>query len=139
MNTALTSRLAAAASLVLLALAPARAADPPGILWETTSQVIMEGMPFSPPLQTTKLCSPKTWTKPPAGGDASCRTSNYKMVGNKATWAVACAGDMPMTGVGEMTFEGTDSYTGAIKFTSAEMNMTVKLSGRKTGTCDNPQ
>ena len=39
MITALTGRLAAAASLGLLVLSPARAADPPGVLWETTSQM----------------------------------------------------------------------------------------------------
>ena len=44
-----------------------------------------------------------------------------------------------MTGTGEMTFDGNDSYTGTIKFASEQMKMTVKLSGRKTGDCDNPQ
>src|SRR4249920_2658387 len=44
MITALTGRLAAAAWLVfLLVLSPARAADPPGVLWDTTSQVAMAG------------------------------------------------------------------------------------------------
>ena len=46
---------------------------------------------------------------------------------------------MAMQGTGEMIFEGSDSYTGAIQATSQGMNMTIKLSGKKVGTCDNPQ
>jgi hypothetical protein len=46
---------------------------------------------------------------------------------------------MPMQGKGEMTFAGSDSYTGAIQATTQGMNMTIKLSGKKVGTCDNPQ
>jgi hypothetical protein len=140
MITALTGRLAAAASLVfLLVLSPARAADPPGVLWETTSQMAMAGMPMQMPAQTLKVCSAKTWTKPPPGGDKSCVASDYKMVGNKATWKIQCSGQMPMQGTGELTFEGADSYTGAIQATSQGTNMTIKLAGKKVGTCDNPQ
>ena len=93
MITALAGRLAAAASLVLLLVpSPARAADPPGVLWETTSQMAMAGMPMQMPAQTQKVCSAKTWTKPPPGGDKSCVSSDYKMVGNKATWKIQCSG-----------------------------------------------
>ena len=140
MITASTGRVAAAASLVLLlVLSPARAADPPGVLWETSSQMAMAGMPTQMPTQTQKVCSAKNWTKPPPGGDKSCVASDYKLIGNKATWTIQCSGQMPMQGTGEITFEGSDSYTGAIKATAQGMNMTIKLSGRKIGTCDNPQ
>ena len=139
MITASTARLAAAASLVLLPIAPARAADPPGVLWETTSQVAMPGMPMQMPSQMQKVCSAKTWTKPPPGGDKSCVASDYKMVGNKATWKMQCSGQMPMQGTGEMTFEGPDRYSGAIRATSQGTDMTIKLAGKKIGTCDNPQ
>src|SRR5262245_36428288 len=107
-------RLAIAASLGLLCLAPARAADPSGVLWETTSQTVMEGMPMHMPAQTQKACTAKDWTRPPAGGDPSCTSSNFKKVGSKATWTVQCTGQMQMTGTGEINFDGTDSYTGAI-------------------------
>ena len=60
------------------------------------------------------------------------------MVGNKATWTMQCGGQMPMTGTGEITFDSADSYTGAINATANGMNMTIKLSGKKIGTCDNP-
>jgi len=140
MITASTARLAAVASLVLLSLlAPARAADAAGVLWETTSQMAMPGMPMQIAPQTQKVCAAKTWTKPPPGGDKSCVASDYKMVGSKMTWKMQCSGQMPMTGTGELTFEGSDSYTGAIQATAQGTNMTIKLSGKKIGTCDNPQ
>ena len=134
-----TGRLAAVTSLVFLALAPARATDPPGILWETTSQMVMEGMPMAMPPQTMKVCAAKQWTKPPPGGDSSCVNSDYKVVGNKATWTMQCSGQMPMTGSGEITFESADAYSGVIKATAEGMTMTIKLAGKKVGTCDNPQ
>jgi len=140
MTTRSTGRLAAAAALFLcLVLSSALAADPPGVLWETTSQMAMAGMPMQLPSQTQKVCSAKTWTKPPPGGDKSCVTSDYKMVGSKATWKMQCSGQMPMQGTGEMNFEGADAYTGTVLATSQGMNMTIKLAGKKVGTCDNPQ
>lgn len=135
-----SGRLAVAASLVLLALVPALADDePPGVLWQTTSQTVMEGMPMQMPVQTMKICAPRVWTRPPAGGDKSCKTSNFKVVGPKASWTVECTGEMAMSGVGEMTFSGTDSYTGTVKFNAQGMSMSVKLTGKKIGTCPNPQ
>jgi hypothetical protein len=138
MNISLTGRLAAAASLAFLMLAPAQAGDPPGVLWETTSQMSMPGMPFTPPPQTMKVCSPKVWTKPPPGGDATCVNSDFVRTGNKVTWTTQCSGQMAMTGTGEITFDGEDSYTGAINATAEGMNMKINLSGKKLGTCDKP-
>ncbi len=134
----LTCRLAAAATLVPLALTPARADDPPGILWETTSQMVMEGMPMAMPARKLKLCAAREWTRPPPGGDDNCTNSNFQRAGSKVTWTVQCTGEREMTGVGEMTFEGSDAYSGTIKFEAEGMSMTTKLTGKKIGTCDNP-
>jgi hypothetical protein len=132
-------RLAAAASLVLLALAPAHADDPPGILWDMTSQMSMAGMPFSPPPTKLKVCTPRVWTRPPPGGDATCVNSDFQRPSpNKVTWTMQCSGEMPMTGTGEITFVGEDSYSGAINATAEGMAMTINLSGTKIGTCNNP-
>jgi hypothetical protein len=51
---------------------------------------------------------------------------------------MVCSGEMPMTGSGEMTFEGPDSYTGVIMAMADGMSMKINLSGRKIGTCDKP-
>ena len=75
MITASTGRLAAAAALVaLLTLSPALAADPPGVLWETTSQMAMAGMPMQMPAQTQKVCSAKTWTQRAPGSAWAMKT-----------------------------------------------------------------
>ena len=138
MNVALTVRLAAAAALVLLALSPARSDDPPGVLWQMTSQMEMIGMPMALPPNTVKVCTAREWNKPPPGGDNTCVNSNFQRVGNKATWDMQCSGEMPMTGHGEMTFEGTDTYSGVISATADGMSMKINLSGKKIGTCDRP-
>jgi hypothetical protein len=138
MITSWTARLVTASSLVLLALAPARADDPPGIEWDTTSQLIMPGLPFSPRPTTLKVCTPAVWTRPPPGGDPTCVNSDFVQTGNKVTWTMQCSGKRPMTGTGEITFDGTDAYEGQIAATADGMAMTIKLSGTKIGTCDNP-
>lgn len=133
------SRSALPVLLGLLVIAPIGLADePPGISWDTTSQPVMEGMPGAIPMQRLTVCAPRVWTRPPPGGDQNCTSSDFRMVGNKASWNVVCTGDMPMTGVGELTFDGPDAYTGDIEFTSEMMNMTIHLTGTKVGTCDKP-
>ena len=133
-----SGRLMAATRFILLLAVSARADAPLGVLWETTSQMVMEGMPTAMPPTTLKVCTAREWKRPPPGGDKTCVTSDFKRVGNKATWTMQCSGEMPMKGTGEMTFNGDDSYTGAIKATAEGMNMTIKLSGKKIGTCDKP-
>jgi hypothetical protein len=54
------------------------------------------------------------------------------------TWTMKCTGKMPLEGTGEINFDSEDSYTGTIKATAEGMPMTINLSGRKIGTCDNP-
>jgi hypothetical protein len=135
-----SSHVSIAAVFLMLVLAPAPShGEQAGALWESTSEMSMEGMPMKMPAQTVKICAAKEWTRPPAGGDRNCTNSDFKKVGSKATWTVRCTGEVPMTGAGEMTFAGNDSYTGSVKFTGGEMPMTVKLNGRKIGGCDNPQ
>ena len=72
-------RLAAAASLVLMVLVPARAAD----------EQPMEGVPIQMPAQTMNFCAAREWTQPPAGGEKNCTNSNLTIEGSKATWTVS--------------------------------------------------
>ncbi len=140
-------RFAATATLVLLSTIPVLAADPQpaaggsGDLWEVTSQMSMEGMPMALPAQKLKVCSAKVWTEAPGATDErrKCKSSDFRMDGPKATWKVSCAGPPAMTGEGEITRDGDDAYSGAIKFTSSEGAMTIKLNGHRVGACDNPQ
>jgi hypothetical protein len=47
---------------------------------------------------------------------------------------------MPMTGTGEINYNADDSaYTGVITASADGMDLTIQLTGRKLGTCDNPR
>ena len=135
-------RFATAAALFFVSAIPSSAAETarvPGDQWEVTSQMSMEGMEMAMPVQTFKICSPKTWTQPPAPANEQqkCRNSDFKLVGPKATWKVTCT-NPAMTGEGEITRDGASAYSGAIKFTSDDGNLKIKLNGRRLGECDVP-
>ena len=135
------SSLLAGALPLLQSGAWAQTPAPAGDLWETTSQISMEGMPMQMPQQTVKNCTPHDWTKPPNHSNRSgeCVTSDFKKDGNKTTWTTVCKGHHAMTGKGEIIRNGNDDYTGTIHFTSAQGNMLVKMTGHRIGTCDNPE
>jgi hypothetical protein len=133
-----SGRLLAAASMSILA-SVAVADERPGNLWKTTSQMVMPGVPYSPPPSTMQLCTAKVWTQPPPPPPGqSCTTSNFQREGEKVSWDTQCTGEMDMTGHGEITFTSEDAYTGTISFTAEGMTMTVNLSGTKIDECDNP-
>jgi len=134
-------RRLALSALVLLGSLPSLAAEPPGELWEVTSKMSMEGMPFDMPVQTLKMCAAKNAQEPPgsANGERGCTNSDMHRVGNKVSWTSSCTGPPAMTGKGEITYEGTDTYTGTIKYVTDDGNMTINLTGRKIGGCDHPR
>jgi len=139
--TSLTRRrLATIATVLLLAsttLVARTACAETGDLWETTSQMTMEGIPAVIPSHTSKSCLPKVWTEPPgADQERRCTTSDFTSDGSKVTWKVACPAPNAMTGTGEIVRDGADHYTGVITFTSAEANMTTRLNGKRVGDCE---
>jgi hypothetical protein len=138
MNFFCLGRLLAVPSVLLVALSPALA-DAPGVLWQTTSQMVMPGVPFSPPPNTVKFCAASEWTQPPPPPPGqTCTQTNFQRDGNKVSWDSQCTGEMEMTGHGEITFESEDKYTGEISFAAEGMKITMNLTGEKIGECDNP-
>ena len=135
--------MALIAMLVLRSPAAAPAAASPsaapagktGDLWEVTTRMSMEGMEM--PGQTQKVCAAKEWKEPPAPANEQqkCSYSDFKVVGSRATWKVRCTSP-EMTGEGDITRKGSDSYTGTIKFTTEHGAMTLKLDGKRVGDCD---
>jgi hypothetical protein len=63
--------------------------------------------------------------------------SDFMQSGNKAAWKITCQSP-PSTGAGEITRMGDSAWTGTIKFTSAQGEMTINLSASRTGECNNP-
>ncbi len=135
-------RWVATTSLLCIIFASVGAqAQEKGILWEQTTKAEVPGTTVQVPPITMKHCMREDWTEAPqAAGDPSqsCKSTNFSRSGDKLTWSVVCE-KPPMTGEGEITFSGSDSYTGQVQFKTASSNMKVSLTGKKVGTCDNPQ
>ena len=110
----------------------------PGDQWEVTSQMSMEGMPMKLPENKVKVCSPKEWTEPPGASNdrMRCTNSDFHREGTKSTWKTTCAGPPAITGVGEITHQSDTAWSGTIKFTGGEANMTLNISGRRLGDCE---
>lgn len=129
----------AAAFVLLFGTNSIVAADAPatGDLWQVTSKMSMAGMPGMP-ARVVQACTAKDWANPPSGNDQQrrCKRSNFQMTGDTATWTERCE-NPPMTGHGKITRQG-DTFTGSIKFDSAQGNLTISLDGRRVGDCDNP-
>jgi hypothetical protein len=136
------SRWLAAVSFAVVSALPARAQEPEtGVLWETTAVAEIPGVPMKLPAYTAKYCSKEEWTKPPdTSKDASknCRHTSLEQTPAKITWTMTCD-NPPMTGNGEINFDGTDAYTGFVKLDAEQMSMQINLTGKKIGTCDNPE
>jgi hypothetical protein len=66
--------------------------------------------------------------------DKNCKATDVRTVGDKTTWKMTCTGAQAMTGTGDMTVKG-DSYAGVMKMTTAQGEMTMKMSGKRIGDC----
>jgi hypothetical protein len=133
----------ATALLITVTIALAQTAVRPG-RWENTMQMQMAGSPIQMPAMKSTRCVTPEDAKDPSrslptgpegrGGQKSdCKTSDYKVTGNTASWKMACSSP-PMNGTGEMTFTA-DTYDGTMKMDSPQGSMTMKISGKRLGDC----
>jgi hypothetical protein len=129
--------LAVTASLATAQSSPMR----PG-RYEVTAQMEMPNMPVQMPAMKNTQCvtqqqidgQTKGVPMGPQKNPNDCKVSDYKVSGNTVTWNMACTGQQPMTGSGEMRFNG-DSYEGTMKMMMQGMEMSMKLSGKRLGDC----
>ena len=142
-----TNRIAArgvlAAACFAIVATTAAVADEPlqGELWETTAQASVPGLPVNMPAYKGKLCQKKEWTTPPDTSNdpnQNCKATSFNQTGTKISWTMACD-NPPMTGDGEINFTGTDAYTGMFTMHAPQFDMQINLTGKKIGTCDNPE
>jgi hypothetical protein len=132
--------LLAVAALTLIAL-PTFAASPqkPGN-WQITMEMDMPNMPMKmPPMTVTHCVTKEDVENPeravPKGRDnGNCKVSDFKVDGNKVSWSVKCEGKQPVTGNGEITFDG-DSYSGWSKMHMNDQEITTKMTGKRLGDC----
>ena len=140
-------RRAAALVVAVLAIAIVALAQGPRRdgKWEVKTEMDMPGMPPGMPPMTSITCVTKAQADDPQkfapqgrgrGGDPACKTSDFKVVGNKVSWTMKCEGDRPMTAVGEMVY-GDGTYTGTTKIDmSGRGTMTMKYTAKRLGDCD---
>ncbi len=106
-------------------------------LWEITSQTEMPGMPSRIPPSTVTHCYTKEEVsdqKKMIARDKNCTVTDYKMSGNKVTWAMKCTGKGAGTFTGETVF-GNDAYTSTMKMNTQGHNIKVKVKARRIGDC----
>jgi hypothetical protein len=140
MSTRLVHLALGALALAFLATTSARAGDTePGVYWEQTVEMHMQGMNMPP--QTQKVCVAKAGMeeppKPGPGKDKDCEITDVQKVGPKMTWKMKCTGAQAMTGEGEIVQQGKDSYAGQMAMHMPQGEITMKMSGKKVGgDCD---
>lgn len=105
--------------------------------WEITSQTEMPGMPMKLPSTTIKHCYTKEDVKDQKtviNRDKNCTLTDYKVSGNKVTWAMKCTGEQAGIFTGETVFSA-DAYNSIMKMKTQGHNMTVKVKGKRIGEC----
>ena len=117
----------------------------PGVQWETTSQMSMEGMSFGGP-QKFKVCAKADATEPPGSTneERGCTNADFirtdEPTGRTVTWTSNCSGPPAMTGQGRITYnEAGDAYEGEITYATADGTVVIELTGTRIGECANPR
>jgi hypothetical protein len=135
-------RSAGAVAVLIAALAASLPAAAQGKdeLWEISSKMEMPGMPMAIPPQVNRVCVGKNRKDEDlVPRQSDCRMVDSKRTGSKFTYKMACAGNEPMTMVGEMNF-GTNAYDGQMRMTMTKTNdtMNMAVSGKRVGDCTAP-
>ncbi len=134
--------LAAVVWCVAAVALAAQAQMRPG-MWEIAVQVQMPGAPPMPEMKLNQCVTAEQLQKGPsavlpnptgAAGSSECKVTDTKTTGNTVTWSVACTGEPPMTGSGELTLEG-DTYKGTMTMNMSGMQMPMKLAAKRVGEC----
>jgi hypothetical protein len=113
----------------------------PDELWDMTTKMEMPGMPMAMPAQTSQVCIKKDRAQKPEDRvpkSDKCKTTDFRVSGNKVTYAIECTGDEAMNGTGEIigsasAYEGKMRMQGTGK--NRGMDMTTTYTGKKVGAC----
>lgn len=141
MKTTLLALLALAAMPALAGESPMK----PG-MWEVTTEMNMQGVPYKMPPMTFKHCvTPEMLAKDQGLGEqksppgSHCERTKMKISGSQAEWAVSCTGKTEMSGSGTLTWDSPDSYHGETHLTmdmnGHTTNVTQTMQGKRLGQC----
>lgn len=135
---------AALVAAVALCTLPALASQPGKLMHTTaTMHVQMPGMPAMPPqTHTQTVCVADRHPDPRdmMRNGSQCKVSNYKLVGNTASYHVQCGAPMHMSGDGTFTLLADDGIHGVIHMTAdfngQQMKSDMTIDGKRVGSCD---
>jgi hypothetical protein len=126
-----------AAAGTLMALSAGAAGPIPGDLWENTTQMAMPGMGMAMPARTQQSCLAKNSNEPPVSApDKNCEMYDVSSSGSTTRWKMRCTGQQAMSGEGEITYQGRESYNGSMTMSMDGQTMNMKMSGKRIGDCD---
>lgn len=129
-----------ALALGLLATGAALAQAGSGNLYRVTTKMEVDGMPIQMPSRSIEVCGPKNQaSEKMVPADENCTVTDFRVVGNKSSYAMTCRGETPMTATGEFEQLGPDAYRGKMRMqTQGEDAMTMNMSfeGKKIRECD---
>lgn len=122
-------------AVVLSVASVAAAAGGADELWEFTTKVQMNGMSLPGNVNRSCLTKNSVYRPDQSDQDKNCTFTDYKVVGNRASWKMKCTGEAPMEGSGYMVRTG-NAMSGNVSMKSAGEHMAMKMEGRIVGTCD---
>ncbi len=133
-------RLFAVAGVCVLLVAQFASAQGTDDEYDVTVKMEMAGMPIAMPPTSQRLCVRKG-----AGNNGAfvprqenCRVSDTTRAGSRLMFKIACAGNDPLTGTGEFTFDA-NGYNGQIrmkgKMEGEDVDMTQVIAARRVGGC----
>ncbi len=126
----LFASLTAATAVAIIPVAQAQ--SPKGDSWEITSQMEMPGMPTAMPATTQRVCTAKE--QPPFRARENCRITDQQKLPNGWSWKMVC--NDGSTADGNMTYQGTEAWTGVMNMKMKDGAMSMKLAGKRVGECD---
>jgi hypothetical protein len=111
-------------------------------LWEISVRAEVGGQPITQQPMVARQCVSQQSLQDlmgQLGGSSACRVSDFQESGNRATFNLACSGQMEVSGTGETQIDG-DEFTGHMNLMvqiGADMNvpMVQNFSARRVGEC----
>jgi Protein of unknown function (DUF3617) len=130
--------LYALAALLIAGSAFAAGPQKPGE-WQMTTQMEIPNMPIKMPAITVKVCLTEEDLKDPQKSvpndpKSDCKVGQYNVDGDTVTWTIECP-KSKTKGEGEITFTDENSYTGKMRMTVGDQEMSAKYTGKFLGAC----
>lgn len=106
-------------------------------LWEITSKIEMEGMPFAMPASSHKKCLTNKDLVPQKDEKGQeCKVKSRNVKGNTVSWEMDCTGrGGKMNSKGEVTYSGTTMNGTMLISVEGQPPMNNTITGKRIGPC----